>query len=111
MSAADEIPYFASKHAHHHTGAPIYFYASPSRRWVELHRSSDPIVPVRVREWSEGDPPSPYFGWLDASDTTHYTMVWPSEAQLDMCFIYGPEAEEARGRGRKVRLVVEEVTP
>jgi hypothetical protein len=37
-------------------------------------------------------------------------MVWPSEGQLEMCFPGGSQAEADRGLGRKVNLIVEEVT-
>lgn len=110
MSAADEVAYFASKMAHHRTGEPVFFHASPSRWWVGLHGTDDPIVSVRVREWTEGDPPSSYFGWLAVDEPDHYMFIWPSEGQLDMCFPYGPKAEERCGKGRKVNLIIEEVS-
>lgn len=108
MSAADECVYYAHKRLREQDGRVYFFHASPSRRWVKLHGVDDPIVPVRIRERTEADPPSGYWGWLPADDPSAYCFVWPSEVQLNMCFPYGPEAEEARGRGRKVNLIVEE---
>ena len=102
------VPYFASKHEGSKVGVS-YRYASPSRWWVGLHGSTDPIVRVRVRERLPTDPSSNYWGWLDATDPSYYHFVWPSEVQLDMCFPYGPKAEEKKGRGRKVNLIVEEI--
>lgn len=109
MSDPNTVLYYAHRELRHDTGEPFYCHASPSRRWVELHFLSHPIVKVRVRERQPSDPLSNYWGWLDAANPAAYTMVWPSEVQLDMCFPYGPQAEEARGRGRKVNLIVEEI--
>lgn len=36
-------------------------------------------------------------------------MIWPSKIQSDMCFTYGPEAEEKRDKGKQVRLIVKEL--
>ena len=109
MSDPNTHIYYAHRRPHSVTGAPVYFHASPSRRWVELHYLSHPIVQVRVTEHQPTDPPSNYWGWLDASDPTAYTMIWPSEVQFDICFTYGPKVEEDRGRGRKVNLTVTEI--
>ena len=35
-----------------------------------------------------------------------WSMIQPSLHLLDMCFPYGLQAEEERGRGRRVNLVV-----
>lgn len=107
-SATEDRVYHAHRFSGHRTGEVYYENASPDRRWVEMHGLDEPIVEVRVREWQDGDPPSPYWGWIDAEEPDRYIFVWPSEGQLNMCFPYGPEVEEERGRGRKVHLVVEE---
>lgn len=89
-----------------------FHHASPSRWWVELHGLHEPIVPVRVRLFREGADAEPlpgaadYYGWLKSGDDK-FTFIWPSRIQLNICFAYGPEAEEQRGRGRVVHLVVE----
>jgi hypothetical protein len=70
--------------------------------WVKLHGLSNPIVPVRLTE----DPEGRYYGWL-ATGEDEPNMIWPSKAQFEMCFPYGPKAEEERGRGQTVRLSVE----
>ena len=35
-------------------------------------------------------------------------MIWPSEAQFNVCFPYGPDVEEDRGKGRVLRLAITE---
>lgn len=109
MTRPDSHIYFAHKHIRKQDGCAYYFNASPSRRWVELHGAEDPIVTVRFRERTESDPPSSYWAWLPTDEPDRYISIWPSEIQLDMCFAYGPKAEEDRGRGRKVNLIVEEI--
>lgn len=110
----DERTYYAHKRLREQDGKHYYFYASPNEWWVKLHGSEDPTVTVRIRERKPEDPPSNYWGWLSfrkEEDTSKYLFVWPSEVQIDMCFPYGPKAEEARGHGRKVNLIVEEIEP
>jgi hypothetical protein len=91
-------------------GLVSYFHASPSRWWVELHGSTEPVVTIRLRERTAADAPSSYFAWLRFDRPERYAMVWPSEGQLEMCFPGGSQAEADRGLGRKVNLIVEEVT-
>lgn len=96
-------PYFA--HRYPRGG---YFHASPNRWWVEIHGIDEPIVTVTVRERVDSDPPSNYWGWLETGDDK-YIFIWPSKLQVEMCFPYGTAVEEARGKGRLVNLIVEEV--
>ena len=49
-----------------------------------------------------------YWAWWSSEDQT-LKFIWASKAQVSMCFPYGPDAETARGRGRIVRVRVEEV--
>jgi len=87
-------------------GAFINIYPHP--RTVMLCCSRDePIYQVKIREVRKGEI-SQYWGWFDNEDE-EYSMIWPSKIQMKMCFPYGPEAEESRGAGRQVNLVVEEV--
>lgn len=107
MSDPNEPVYYANK-CTRHSGGFWYANASTDRRFVEIHYYPEPIVSVRVRERTEGDPPSNYWGWLATDEPGRYLFVWPSEGQLEMCFAYGSKAEADRGRGRKVNLIVEE---
>ena len=107
--------YFAYKCPLREGDGFYYSQTSPSRWWIGLHGFPYPIVEVRVRERLPTDPPQvdpklpDYWGWLDTDDQEQYIFIWPSDGQLDMCFPYGPKAEEEVGRGRKVNLIVEEV--
>jgi len=89
-------------HAHDDNGTLFHI---GDRRYVELHYLDLPIVAVAVTEVAHDDPAGTHWGWLDASDPTP-SMIWPSRIQYDMCFPYGPRAEEDAGRGRTVRLAV-----
>lgn len=110
MPDPSSLLYFAHRCVSH-KGETYYTTASPNRWWVEIHGFDEPIVTVRIRERTPADPPSPYWGWIASDEPDKYMFVWPSECQLDMCFPYGPKAEEARGEGRKVNLVVTEIPP
>lgn len=89
-------------HAHDDNGVLSHL---GERWWVELHGLDLPIVEVSVTEVSHDDPAGTHWGWLDAGETEP-CMIWPSRIQYDMCFPYGPRAEEEAGKGRTVRLAV-----
>lgn len=77
-----------------------YFYAG-SRFFVKLHGVPDAdIKKVIVTENPAGD----YYGWKDKSGEIEF--IWPSDTQRDMCFPYGPKAEEEKGNGVRVRLTI-----
>ena len=95
-------------------------------RWPYRHFCSVPIGPkqravwgepsaralmVEVREPREGESPT-YWAWWDSERRAFPSpFVWPSFAQVDICFAYGSRAEAERGRGEVVRVVVEIVGP
>lgn len=82
-----------------------YFYAG-SRFFVKLHGVPDAdIKEVTAAENPAGD----YYGWKDKSGEIKF--IWPSEAQRDMCFPYGPKVEEDKGTGVRVRLSVTQKEP
>lgn len=80
-----------------------YWHAG-SKKFVEAHMLHDPIVQIELTE----DPEGTYWGWL-AKDATYPSMVWPKKMLLDICFPYGPDVEQERGKGRVVRMVVKEI--
>ena len=61
-----------------------------------------PIVAVRVTH----DPEGAYFAWWSAEDQAMH-FVYPNHVQVDICFPYGPAAEEKLDRGRRCRVRVE----
>jgi hypothetical protein len=90
-------------------GVVYYVNASSNKARVKLFGYKEPIVAIRLREWKEGDPPEGfYLGWHKDGDD-YYSMVWHTNNHFEVCFTYGSKAEEDRGYGRKVRLVVEPV--
>lgn len=77
-----------------------YFYTG-SRFFVKLHGvPDDDIKEVTITENPAGD----YYGWKDKNGEIKF--IWPSEAQRDMCFPYGPKVEEDKGTGVRVRLTI-----
>lgn len=81
-----------------------YAHQGPSGRylhvgeawWVSLH-GPDTVHEVTVIEDPEGD----YFGWrgADKPKDSFPLFIWPSRAQVEMCFPYGvPDGEIVRMR-------------
>jgi hypothetical protein len=97
-----------------------YQHVHESPTWVGLWpgKKSD-IVKVLVTEDPEGE----YWGWLDEGGSvfnraTPYVrqpgdmpkMVQPTKGMFSMQFLYGPEAEQAAGKGEIVRMTIFEIT-
>lgn len=83
-----------------------FWHQNPRQNFVRMCGAEpENIVQVLVRE----DPQGPYYGWMPAGETDP-CFIWPSQAQRDICFTYGPQAEEERGRGRRVRLSCEKIS-
>jgi len=66
-----------------------------------------PIVRVALRPVEEGET-SPYWAWWEVEDQ-RYNYVYPNRLGTEMCFAYGSQVEEERGRGKLVNVVVEEL--
>jgi hypothetical protein len=79
----------------------LFWYTAETPNFVRLHGAKE-VVAVNVRENKDGR----YYGWL-GTGRNFPQFIWPSEAQRDMCFPYGPASEEKLGRGRRVRLDIE----
>jgi len=103
----DEQTYYA------HKDSGTYWHASTSESFVRLHMLDLPIVKVRLRERTAAEPLRPgeadYHGWVYADKPDRYEYVWPSRAQVSMCFSQGAEGAEKQGEGRLVPLVVTEL--
>lgn len=86
-----------------------------ARRWVELHFSSDPIIPVLVEEL-DCDPIDrsvTHYGWRDTGKPDSAPcMIFPRidaphlkpHTFLDMCFQYGMQSAIDAGKGNMVAL-------
>lgn len=79
-----------------------------SRRHVEAHGLTRPILEVDVVEVADDDPTATHWGWMRTGNDKP-DMIYPRKSLLDMCFHYGVQAEVDVGKGRVVRLVVTEV--
>jgi hypothetical protein len=100
-------------------GSSTICYAHKSKRevnhWehVSLHpkvtyfhdfNETNPIFCIRVTLDEET---GTYWAWWDYQNQ-HFTMVYPHLLLVRVCFAYGPEAEEKRGRGKVCRVRIEE---
>jgi len=66
----------------------------------------DILAELELAETTEDPAEDDYWGWLD-TDGNHYSMIYPREILLDVCFPYGKQVEIDRGDGRVVRLRIE----
>jgi hypothetical protein len=71
---------------------------------VEAHGLRGDIVPVTVTQVAADDPDATHWGWITADGDLQPALIWPTRAQYDVCFTYGPAAEQDAGKGRTVRL-------
>ncbi len=81
------------KYAHQRSG--VYLNVGEAW-WVSLHGPSQ-VHEVTVTE----DPEGGYFGWRgpDKAPDSFPLFIWPSRAQVEMCFPYGvPACEIVRMR-------------
>lgn len=78
------------------------FFPNP---WGVREYSHDKIFEVLIREPHEGEKPI-YWSWWDEKEQ-RFEFTFFFEDMLEMCFAYGTEAEEERGRGKKMQTVVE----
>lgn len=66
-----------------------------------------PYHEVKIREIRKNET-SLYWGWKDFEDKK-YSMIYYRKELAEMCFPYGYKAEEKRGRGKLVNLVITEI--
>jgi hypothetical protein len=84
----------------------IWIHLYSNRRVVELICNKKDVKQLLVKEDEKGK----YWAWWDMeSDPNEFCFVWQAEILLNMCFPYGPEVEEERGKGKKMRVSVEMV--
>ena len=99
---------------HAHASRGTYWHVG-TRRWVELHGLTDPVVAVVAEEWlgDVRDPEVTHYGWEYIDKPGSVTMIWPRSRGredltpwllLNMCFTYGMQAEIDACKGRMVAL-------
>lgn len=77
------------------------YFGNPT--WIRICYPNHTPVAVTLAE----DPAGSHWGWI-RTDTDEPTMIRASRHQFEAQFTYGWQAEEKAGRGRMVRLRVEE---
>jgi len=65
------------------------------------------VISATVRPAAEGEIPT-HWGWFDHEEAC-FSMVFRTRQRLAVCFHYGIEAEEKRGRGKATPLIAEVV--
>jgi hypothetical protein len=63
------------------------------------------IYKIDVREARE-DEETPYVGWLSSEGDINF--IFPHLTLLEICFPYGSEAEELSGKGKVIRVKIDE---
>ncbi len=93
--------------------AKTWAHLHPQRGWcrssthkkvAELLWEGDPVRRVLVRE----DPGGDHLAWWDNAKGC-FEYLNKNSNMVRMCFPYGPEAEEARGRGELLVVSVQEI--
>lgn len=93
---------YTDMHAELRDGKYEHFY--PTAFAVRMCSPRGPVHAVRVRPDDNGT----HWGWWDA-ERQHFTMIWGSRLQVDVCFPGGSDANEAVGNGLVCRLGVEKL--
>lgn len=86
------------------TEEEVFLHIEHDINLVKMY-GSGPYYKIVLRE-SDGSESPKYFGWKDLK-RCEYTMIFPFEGLVRMCFPYGVEAEEKEGRGRLVGFILE----
>lgn len=81
-----------------------------SEWYAKQYAGGGPAVPVVVTEDPEGD----YLGWIEKTEGSPRNTGEPEMIQrkeiFSIQFPYGPDSEEAAGRGHAIRLTITERT-
>lgn len=70
--------------------------------------SKEKVHKVNVREASPEEE-TPYVGWLKLKPEGDIDFIFPNLTLLEVCFPYGTKAEAERGRGKVIRVKIEEL--
>jgi hypothetical protein len=83
-----------------HKGGTYYANFFPHPGLVKMCRGPNDARPILEAEVSEGtDTPDTYWGWWE-KDKGEFLFVYTRKLLVEICFPYGVEPEEARGRGK-----------
>lgn len=67
--------------------------------------SKEKIRKINVREAKDGED-TVYVGWLDSEGNIDF--IFPNLILLEVCFPYGSKTEEKLGRGKVIRVKIDE---
>jgi hypothetical protein len=100
-----EARYYALKRARSTGGEPYYIHVYTNRVAVRacMGKHEEHIYEVLLQE----DPGGEYYAWFENEDQRFHFVYLDSHSFL-ACFTNGPEVEEGRGRGRQVRVSLQE---
>ncbi len=68
--------------------------------------SAESIYKINVSEASP-DEETPYVGWLEPDGNINF--IFPNLVLLEVCFPYGTKPEIALGKGKIIRVFIEEI--
>lgn len=83
----------------------IYYKNIFSSEKAVLMCSSSKIYKIDVRE-AEDNEETPYVGWITSEGNIDF--IFPHLTLLEVCFPYGSKAEELSGKGRVIRVKIDE---
>lgn len=91
-------------------GKTYYMYIFSHIKTVQAHiEKNEEIYEIDVSEAKEIDENSNlYYGWIESGGNGQILYIYPILSLVDICFAYGYKAEENSGRGRLVRVKIEE---
>ena len=93
-----------------HTGDDYLSHFAPHSEVAQMYSPKEPVYAAVVEEAPEAE--GCYWAWWDNKDQ-RFTHVYHWRGAVEMCFPYGPEVEEKRGRGKvmSVKVTLGEVVP
>lgn len=85
----------------------MHIFSDP-RSVKEYMLKPESIYKIDVREAAETERSvTPYFGFLN--NDGEIENIYPTFGLFDMCYPYGVRAEENRGRGKIIKVIITEI--
>ena len=97
--------YCLKKRTHDGRGIFTHFFPGVMSVRACMGRDTETIYRVIVREATGDDVPN-YWSWW-SNEREEFCFTNENRVGVDICFPYGPEIEEKKGRGQLMSVVVE----
>ena len=97
--------FFAIKKTNERNGQDYFMGIGSDLRFTECF-GDGPYYKINLKETDLES--AKIFGWKDYIKI-EYNLLYPSLVQTQMCFPYGPDIEEEKGRGKLVGFTIEEM--